>query len=172
MPQATLTPKFINPPRGNARSASIKDENGSYWGIHPGDMSKFTANVPVTVEYATSENNGKVYYNIKSIVGQQASANPQAQHQGSRPQINAPQMAIPNQQRPLANPQADPRKSEDIFVCGVINHAIAHQSLPLDSVSLRQVIAAARTAWRNGEPDAQSGLEAPPAESEEDYYRA
>ena len=147
MPQVTIIPKFINPPRGNARSASIKDENGGYWGIHPGDMSKFQQNVPVTVEYVTSENNGKTYYNIKSIVGQQV-------------KNSAPP-------RQTVQPLPDVKKAEDIFVCGVVNHAIAHQSYPLDMGQLTQLVQMARHAWRHGEPDAQS--EPPFPGSPDDY---
>jgi hypothetical protein len=147
MPQATFTPAAVYPPKEGQRSASVKDTQNGYWGIHPGDMHKFQMGTPVTVDYTTNvARNGKTYYNVTSIVGQQPPANPQAQRRELTPRET---QAI---RGPQANPQADPRKSEDIFVCGVTNSAIAHQQYPLDREQLALLVQMARYAWRNGEP--------------------
>lgn len=141
MPQATITVKYANPPKGNARSATVKDENGDYWGVHPGSLSRFVVGQTYSVDYVErTGNDGRVYKNITKIIGQQ-----QAQ----------PRQTIG--QRP-------PQQSEDIFVAGVVNHAIAHQSYPLDSISLTKLVAAARTAWRGEVP-----AEEPPPPMENDY---
>lgn len=172
MPQATFTPKYINPPKGNARSATIRDDQNGYWGIHPGDMHKFQAGVPVTVDYTQrTGQDGKTYWNVTAIVGQQAPANPQAQAQRG---LNAgPPHPDLYKRQPQPNPQADPRKSEDIFVCGVVNHAIAHQSYLLDTQSLASLIQAARAAWRHGEPGQRmmmNGPDEPPFPGSPDDY--
>ena len=169
MPQTQIIPKYVNAPRGNARSATVKDDQGGYWGIHPGDMGKFQVGVPVTIDYTVrTGQDGKSYYNVTSIVGGlgQAPTNPQANFQPLKGRIETKWSDTP---RPF---QADPRKSEDIFVCGVVNSAISHQSYLLDPSSLATLVRNARAAWRDGEPNAQSQSEAPPPESEEDYYRA
>jgi hypothetical protein len=64
MPQATITPAFINAPKPGARSGSIKDETGEYWGIRPEDMGLFQRGVPAEIEYTEREYQGKIYKNI------------------------------------------------------------------------------------------------------------
>lgn len=167
MTQATFTPKFLNPPKGNARSATIKDTDGGFWGCHPGDLSKFQVNVPVTVDYVTrTGNDGRTYYNITSIIGQQAPGNPQA-GQAQRPaQFRGPaQQSRPNGQ---FKPR-DPQESENIFICGVVNQAIAHQSYPLDSASLAALVANARAAWRGEVVQDGQGDDPPFPGSPDDY---
>jgi hypothetical protein len=67
MPQATITPAFINAPKPGARSGSIKDETGEYWGIRPEDIGLFQRGVPAEIEYTEREYQGKIYKNIQRL---------------------------------------------------------------------------------------------------------
>jgi hypothetical protein len=67
MPVATITPQWINAPKPGAKSGSIKDVNGEYWGVRPDDLSQFTSGVPAEVEYTEREYQGRVYKNIQRL---------------------------------------------------------------------------------------------------------
>lgn len=119
---ATITPKYINPPRGSARSGSVKDADGVYWGVPTDMLNQFSAGKVVTVEYETSEYNGKQYKNVKRI----SAATPAQQQQ--------------------ATAKAD-STSERIFVCGIVNAAVASGKLALDPNAITDAVHAAREAW-------------------------
>ena len=63
MESATIVPKYVNPPRGNAKSGSIKDADGAYWGIPKDKIEHYSAFIgkAIVVSY---EMNGE-YRNIK-----------------------------------------------------------------------------------------------------------
>jgi hypothetical protein len=67
MPTATITPQWINAPKPGAKSGSIKDINGDYWGVRPDDLSQFTSGVPTEIEYTEREYQGKIYKNIQRL---------------------------------------------------------------------------------------------------------
>lgn len=148
--QKQITPKYVNEPRNGARSGSIKDEQGQYWGCPPEMLDQFQVGVPVTVDYSTNVAKGKTYYNIEGIAnsGTHAPSGLPMTGHGHQP----PPRAHPQTTYPASNyhPNGEgPEKQENIFICGVVNNAVAHQSYPLDATSLTQLIQVARLAWRN-----------------------
>jgi len=133
--EATITPKYVNEPRGNSRFWSVKDANGGLWSCTPEvanyikDMQAQGAAVVVTYEEkaGTGQYAGRTFKNIKSAT---ASAQPAQKSESSG--------------------KSEFGRSEDIFVCGVVNSAIAHQSFPVDARSLANLVANARAAWKQG----------------------
>jgi hypothetical protein len=145
MLQQQITPKYINPPKENQRSGSVKDESGQYWGCPPNMLHQFQVGAPVTVFYSTRTVNGKTYHNIEAVVG---AYNPPPQQQAPLPPRVVPPPAAGHNGGPSFGGEA-PEKQENIFICGVVNNAIAHQSYPLEASALTQLIQVARLAWRN-----------------------
>jgi hypothetical protein len=123
MQTATITPKFINPPKAAGRSASIKDIDGVFWGIPENMMSKFTANVPAKVTYEETAPNeeGRTYRNIKSV-------------------MPAP-VASP---QPSGAPGAQ-NTGRDIFITGVVQRAMQTGQFAVSDI--RMLTLAARDAW-------------------------
>lgn len=69
MPQATVNIKFVNQPRQvGGRFGSLKDAAGEYWSVPAAMLAQFSPNTTVTVEYDTSESNGRTFKNVKKII--------------------------------------------------------------------------------------------------------
>lgn len=148
MQTATIIPRFVNPPKGNASSASIKDKDGVYWGIPASMMAKFAANVAVTVNYEETPPNqeGRTYRNIKSIV--------------ETPKPVAQAMA-----------QSQASTGRDIFITGVVQRAM--QTGKFDVTDIKRLTLATADAWdaahsprtqANGQQAPQRREEPPPYE--------
>jgi hypothetical protein len=87
MPAATIIPAYINAPKPGAKSGSIKDQNGDYWGLRPEDMSQFAVGVPAEIVYTEREYQGRVYKNIQTL----KSPHSTGQHPGPAPALKPPQ---------------------------------------------------------------------------------
>ena len=133
--EATIQPKYVNPPKGNGKSWSVKDANGDYWGCtqevanYIKDMQAQGAAVVVT--YETRDYQGKTYKNIKSAA---ASSQPAAR---------------PAQQSGGGYDEA--QKAEDIFISGAVNQSIAAQQIAVPNADLRawtHFLTVLRQAWR------------------------
>lgn len=138
---ATITAKYINPPRnGNPRASwSIKDERGDYWGFYPDKVGKPEQGQQITVEWKEREYGGKTYKDITAILGQSGDTGP-----------TAPRPASTSGSAPAARPAHDDATSERIFICGIVNAAIHSQQLdPFDGSRITDACLAAREAYRN-----------------------
>lgn len=139
--QMTLVPEYVNPPKPGSKYASIKCQ-GTYYSFPQDMLSSFQKGVPITVDV---HQNDKGFWNIQRVYN--AAPQPVASPAASPP-------AQPLQTQVInpapSNGGGEAKKSEDIFVCGVVNHAIANQSYPLDATALSQLIRNARKAWKDG----------------------
>lgn len=148
--QVQLTPDFVNQPQKNPKFGSIKC-GATYYSVPKDMLPAFQKGVPTTVDV---EQNDKGYWNVIRVYN--GAPAPQSAPVASQ-QYHAPVQAPPAPAHAPAAPVAHPngeryeaRKQEDIFVCGVVNQAIAHQSYPLDEIQLMKLVNMARQAWRGG----------------------
>lgn len=148
MNTTTVQVQYLNTAEGK-RPPSIKDTTGKRYSIPAWMFPQLQVNGTYTVQYETVDKNNTTYYNITGFAG--GLPTPQQQPAPTPIQIaQALPMAAPHTAPLPAGPMPSPdNRSEDIFICGVCNHAIAHQSYPLDTASLQQLIMNARQAWRN-----------------------
>lgn len=70
---ATITAKYINPPKTPKGPGSIRDADGHYWKAWPDLLAKVKQGARIEVEYERGEYMGKETRTIKKIVGESAS---------------------------------------------------------------------------------------------------
>ena len=119
MQTATITVKYLNPPKSPKGPASVKDANGTYWSFWTRDipLDRFVVGGTYTVGYDTSQYNGKDQYTIKEVMdagGQVTVVKP-----------GAPLPSVPATNG-HANGNGNGQRDEFIFVCGALNHAIGN----------------------------------------------
>lgn len=125
MKQASVTVKYINPPKGKG-PASIKDDKGNYWKFWTNKipMDKFTEGKTYSVGYETEDYQGKEQRTIVAV---------------GMPQEEAPK---------VSNGHNDPSRDKNIFICGVVNQGIAAGKIdPLSAVDLTLARKAAAEAF-------------------------
>lgn len=163
MLQTTITPRYINPPKGNARSWAIKDVNGEYWGFPENLRQYFNENQPVHVSYDDRVVNGRTFHNIKDVHA--ANGAPAPQQPAPQPQYTPPS-AAPAQPpaRAYAPPPApalapvqsngnsyyrptSPVDAERMFCCGALNAAIQGGQIQLDGAQITAFVNAMRQVW-------------------------
>lgn len=110
--QATITVKYVNPPKGKG-PASVKDDKGVYWkfwttGKNPIDLETFREDQAYTVGYKTEQYNGKDQYTITDVLPS-----------GHAPSAPRPAAANGGKYAPT-----DDKTAERIYVCGGLNAAI------------------------------------------------
>lgn len=153
--QTTITPKYLNEPKPGKKNWSIKDEAGVYYSVAPDMVASMKVGQPVTFDYKVNNFQGKDFNIVERVYG----TNPS---QAAPAMLNQPLSSQAGQgHNSNGHKNGGDAKSEDIFVCGVVNHAIASQSLPLDAQSLSNAVRNARKAWRNGEPKNEPNDEMP-----------
>jgi len=119
-----ITVAYVNSPRGNAKSATIKDTGGAYYGIDPKWQSQFTPGVTYKLEYDTDPT-GK-YRNVKRF------------------------KAIGGAPAPAGHAASDPGLAERIFVCGALNAMLSNPNtrpLELNIGQLTALTNVCRDAW-------------------------
>jgi hypothetical protein len=144
MNTTTIQLQYVNPRDGN-RPASVKDITGKRYSIPDWMQGQVAVGGTYSVEYETAEKNNVVYYNIKGFVGGKPTAR---QAPAPMPQQASALVPPQGQQQTVFHTDAEAVKAENIFVCGVVNSAITHQSYPIDEQSLAALVTAARAAWR------------------------
>lgn len=141
---ATITAKYINPPRnGNPRASwSIKDERGDYWGFYPDKVGKPEQGRQITVEWKEREYGGKTYKDITAILGTSGDTGP-----------TAPRPASTSGSAPAASNgyrKTDPDDAIRMWVCSLINAGIQAGTVdPYDGARLTDAGLAAKEAYRN-----------------------
>lgn len=126
MMQASVNVKYVNPPKGKG-PASIKDDQGNYWKFWTNKIAldKFEVGKTYSVGYETEDYQGKEQRTITAV---------------SMPQEQAPK---------ISNGHQNGERDEFIFVCGVVNNAIAAGKIdPMSASDIASVKAAAKAAYR------------------------
>ena len=128
-----ITAKYVNPAKSPRGPGSVKDEQGIYWKVWPDLLSRFQVGGTYTVGYKTEQHNGKDQFTvtqIQDVTGQQL----------SQPSV------------PSTNGHGDHSRDEQIYVCGIVNNAIAAGKVdPFSTdelVSITQAATDAFRAWR------------------------
>lgn len=109
MTVAEVTVAYVNPPKGRARSGSIKDTDGGYYGIAwPAMQNDFKPGGTYKIEY---EQNGQ-YRNVTRSKLVSAAPPVASAHSGGG---------------------GDPQLAERIFVCGAINATMSNPNVNINS---------------------------------------
>lgn len=105
MPRATVTPKYVNGPKGEGNYGSIKTGDGTYYSFDTRKIrvQDFNRDQAVTVEFNITEKGDKTYYNITRIVPDDA---PQASNGNHAPSGDGP--------RPTGGSRMSPEESERV----------------------------------------------------------
>lgn len=150
--QATVTPKFIDPPKEGKKNWRVKDANNEAWSIPANLKDKFAVGQPIDIAYEDTSFQGKTFHMVKD-------ARPAAaQAQAPAPQTNGNGHAAPTP-APAGNGYArQPTPlidAERMFVCGAVNAAIQSGRLDLTTASVAGAVNAMRDAWAAtfGTPD-------------------
>lgn len=103
MPTETITVQYVNAPKDGKPYGSIKTASGKFISVHGDKLGQFQKGGSYVVEYETTD---KGYHNFKRLVTNGGEAGP------------APQAA--------SSPRGDDlATAERIFVCGLVNNAVA-----------------------------------------------
>lgn len=129
MPEATVTVAYVNQPRPGVKSGSIKDTNGTYYGVPPAMLGSFQPKGTYEIFYEETNVKGKVYYNVKTF----------------KPVGPAPAASTGGG---TGGYKTDDVTAERIFVCGIINAGISSNQLAIQTTDLVQAVQSAREAWR------------------------
>jgi len=141
MSQAQITVAGITPPGIGKKQGKIQDSVGNSWNVWGDKLQNYRMGVTYDITYDTNEFNGKTFNVIKT-------ANP------ANPNAQAGQVAAaPQAQQRAAQAMAAPSaRDEMIFVCGIINNALANANVSpfeLTPTELIDMTNKARQVWRN-----------------------
>ena len=88
MQTATITAKYVNPPKSAKGPGSVKDANGVYWKCWPDQLANFQPDQSYLVGYTSEMYQGKEQHTIKSVT--QAGGVFLAPNGGQAPKAPAP----------------------------------------------------------------------------------
>lgn len=128
---ATITAKFVNPPRAGKKSATIKDTSDKIWLLPPTDLGKFQVGGTYEVAYENvTFNNGASMPAIKA----------------SKSVVAPPTGSVTGS----SYGHVDATTAERIFVCGAYNailSSIAHGQVPTED-QLVAIVNTQRRIWQ------------------------
>lgn len=94
---ATIAVKYVNPPKAQGKSGTVKDANDQLWGYWPDRLPEIAGKVgqTINVEYSTREYQGKTYKTISKILADAPQTNG-AEHKpnGSPSHTKSVEMAV------------------------------------------------------------------------------
>ena len=147
MTQASVTPKYVNPPKPGKTLGSIKDQGDVLWLCEPGLLGSFSPGKPITVEYETMKfRDGTERPKITGVVHGTTNG------------------SAPAQEAPRGNGH-QPNQGREIFITGVVGRAMGSGKFGADDIYPLAV--AALTAWERvsnqplpaPKPQAETGLD-------------
>jgi len=129
MPTTDVTVAYVNPPAEGKKRGTIKTTEGVYYGVWADKLSGFQKGKTYTIQYDEEEYNGRMYRSVKSNKGEVGGGSVNGKGGGD-----------------------DPRRSEDIFVAGVVNNAIHGQGAEGIYALSADMVRHIREIYRAGEP--------------------
>ena len=115
MTQATLTPKYVNPPKPGKTLGSIKDQGDTLWLCEPGLLGSFSPGKPITVEYETMKfRDGTERPKITGVVH------------------GATNGSAPAQEAPRNNGHSS-NQGREIFVTGIVGRGVGGGTITLET---------------------------------------
>ena len=76
MPQATVTVKYVNPPKDGGRRGSIKTVEDEFFGVWPENMHRFEPGCTYRIDYSETERDGRTFRNVKKVAPANSSSAP------------------------------------------------------------------------------------------------
>jgi hypothetical protein len=128
MPTGTITVKYVNQPKPGKKKGTVKTADGQMFGVWADKLAQFSPNMIYEVEYSEEMWQGQTYRTITKATSKSAA---QAPTNGAR-----------NTYR-----ETSPGDAERMFVCSLLNAAIAAGKLQLGSEALVSAIKTTRSAW-------------------------
>ena len=121
-----VTVDYVNEPKEGKPFGSIKTKELGYVSVPPDKLGLFEKGGKYSINYETTD---RGYHNFKSLAN-----------------------GFPEHDLPKAFQKPSPRSSEDatperIYVCGIVNSAIAHGGFALTLTNLVELTNTARSAW-------------------------
>lgn len=132
MPVATITVAFVNPPKGSAKSGSIKTEAGDYFRVWADKLGMFSQGWKGTIEYTDESWNGKDYRQFRRIVD------------GASPTV-----AARSNGKATGVPPDPSNKSTEMFIMAMMGKAWEGTGKLPDRETCRQHIIDLRWAWED-----------------------
>lgn len=145
MQTATVTVRYVNPPKGKG-PASIKDDKGTYWKFWTRDipLDRFAVGQSYTVGYKSEPYNGQDQYYIQEVI--EAGGNSPAPQ---KPADNGWTHTDGNGSGATrTSGNGNGQRDEFIFVCGALNNALANGSVEMSVTSLVPAVQALRDTYR------------------------
>lgn len=156
MPQATIVAQYVNAPKGNQRSGSVKASDGTLYWVRPDMLPQFQTNGTYTVEYTEKPSNdpARPWKNIQSILSNGAGIQPQAA-QAVAPR--GPARIAPPTNGNGTYRETSAKDAERMFVTALLGRAVGAGIIDIQTpTSLVNAVNVLRSTW-----DATFGNEGP-----------
>lgn len=168
---ATVTVQYVNPPKGNAVSGSIKDTNGDYYGVHKSALSKFAEGGRYEFDFSTNgafrnvdtktiqplANGRAISTDASNYPSRNAAPRTQAQH-AQQDVKRSPPIETGNNGNGnyYQRKSTDPKDAERMFVCSTLNAFISTGRINDDVTTLTRAVQDLRQVWADtfGQDDA------------------
>lgn len=127
-----ITVKYINQPKTERGPGSVKDNQGVYWKVWRDQLATFREGGTYTVGYTTEMYQGKEQYTVKEV------------QEVTGQVLTAPSIA------PTPKPHTNgDNRDEHIFVCGIVNNAVAAGKIdPMSAADIAECTKAASSAYK------------------------
>ncbi len=150
MPQAQVTPQYVNPAKPGKQYGNIKEASGAKWIIPAGWDRMFVPNVTAHVDYETKTWGAETVNIVRGVDGSLQPAPPQP-GPPSPPPATQPLPSTP----PQPGVSRDDKVAEEIFVTGIVGRAMGSGQFSVTDIAV--LAKAATQAWH------ERGMQAPPA---------
>ena len=119
MPVATVTAKYVNPPKAGQKNGSIKGEDGTLYIVNPKMLSQMQQGGMYKLEWLDNDFKGNTYHIVQSV---EAVAQAKAT-------------------------AAQDATSERIFVCGALNAALSNPNVTPLGTDIEGFVRTLRAVW-------------------------
>lgn len=131
MPTATITAKYVNPPKEGKKKGSVKTADDQMFGVWADKISHFQVGGIYDIEYTEETGqDGKVWKTIKTAT-KKGESRPTFGGGGAR-----------NSYR-----ETSAKDAERMFVCSILNAAIAAGKVEFSGEKLRFAVNGLRSVW-------------------------
>lgn len=161
--QATITPRYIDPPKPGKTNYSVKDDTNVRWSVPPEEASRLQVGVPVSLDYRDNTFNDQIYHMVDAV--QAAPGTPviptpaPVPVPATEPPPFVPQAPVvpppaPAAPPPLARTATGIDKDAAIFVTGVIGRCFHGTGAMPDEEFISSMVKHLRRAFLSGMNDA------------------
>lgn len=139
MPSATITVKYVNPPKPGAQKGSVKDINGDYYSVWADKIGQYQPNATYIIDYdEDTGRDGRVWKTIRSHTSNGVPPTPAPSSGG----YSGPRRSAGNTYR-----ETSQRDAERMFVCSLLNASIRAGVVGINATDLVPAVNALRDTW-------------------------